>query len=278
MATSIDQAFIKQFEREVHEAYQRQGSKLRNTVRTINNVKGASTTFQKVGKGTASTKSTHGMVPVMNLDHTNVECTLQDYYAGDWVDRLDELKVNIDERQVIASAGANALGRKTDDLILSALASASTNEISDADTGLTKSKILEAFETFGDLDVPDDGQRFAVIGWKQWSELLAIEEFVSADYIGQSNLPYSSITQAKMWLGTIWIPHSGLPIDGNDIRSCYWYHKTSIGHASGSDVQTDVSWHGDRAAHFVNNMMSQGASLVDDSGVITIFCDETPDA
>ncbi|MCI5061299.1 MAG: phage capsid protein, partial [Alphaproteobacteria bacterium] len=43
MATTIDQAFIKQFEREVHEAYQRQGSKLRNSVRVINNVKGAST-------------------------------------------------------------------------------------------------------------------------------------------------------------------------------------------------------------------------------------------
>ena len=58
MATTIDQAFIKQFEREVHEAYQRQGSKLKNTVRSVNNVKGASTVFQKVGKGTASTKST----------------------------------------------------------------------------------------------------------------------------------------------------------------------------------------------------------------------------
>ena len=59
MATTIDQTFIKQFEREVHEAYQRQGSKLRNSVRTINQVKGSSAVFQKVGKGTASTKSTH---------------------------------------------------------------------------------------------------------------------------------------------------------------------------------------------------------------------------
>ncbi|MCB9988626.1 MAG: hypothetical protein H6868_04730 [Rhodospirillales bacterium] len=277
MATSIDQAFIKQFEREVHEAYQRQGSKLRNTVRTINKVQGASAVFQKVGKGTASTKSTHGMVPVMNLDHTSIEVTLQDYYAGDWVDRLDELKTNIDERQVIASAGANALGRKTDELIINALATSSTNQIVDANTGLTKAKILEAFETFGGLDVPDDGQRFAVVGWKQWSELLSLEEFVNADYIGRENLPYSSITQAKMWLGTIWIPHSGLPVDVNDIRSCYWFHKTAVGHASGSDVQTDVTWHGDRASHFVNNMMSQGAGLIDENGIIEIQCDETPD-
>src|SRR3546814_9265765 len=54
LSTSIDLSFVKQFEREVHEAYQRQGSLLRATVRSKNNVKGASTTFQKIGKGVAS--------------------------------------------------------------------------------------------------------------------------------------------------------------------------------------------------------------------------------
>lgn len=265
MSTTIDQAFIKQFEREVHEAYQRQGSKLRNTVRTITDVNGSSAVFQKVGKGTASTKATHGMVPVMNLDHSNIEVILSDYYAGNWVDRLDELKTNIDERQVIANAGAQALGRKTDELVINALAGATANIITDSNIGLTKDKILNAFETFGENDVPDDGQRFCIVGWKQWSDLLAIDEFVNADYIGAENLPFSSITQAKMFLGTIFIPHSGLPVDGSDIRSCYYYHKTAVGHAAASDVQTDVSWHGDRASHFVNNMMSQGAGLIDET-------------
>ena len=277
MSITIDQAFIKQFEREVHEAFQRQGSKLRNTVRTINNVNGSSAVFQKVGKGTASTKSTHGMVPVMNLNHTNVEVALQDYYAGDWVDRLDELKVNIDERQVIASAGAYALGRKTDELIITALSGASTYTVVDGNVGMTIDKVFGAFETMGKNDVPDDGQRFCVVGWKQWSQLLQLKEFVNADYIGQDALPYSTSTQAKMWLGTIWIPHSGLPIDGNDIRSCFWFHRNAVGHAAASDVQTDITWHGDRAAHFVNNMMSQGSVLIDEAGIITIKCDETPD-
>ena len=274
---TIDQAFIKQFEREVHESFQRQGSKLRNTVRTINNVKGSSAIFQKVGKGTASTKAQHGMVPIMNLDHSNVECVLEDYYAGDWIDHLDELKTNIDERQVIANAGANALGRKSDEMIITALEGASTNVIADGNVGLTKDKVLEAFENFGGSDVPDDGQRFAVVGWKQWSDLLKIEEFVSSDYIGNTDLPYAGMTQAKMWLGTVWMPHSGLPIDANDVRSCYFYHKTAVGHAVASDIETDISWHGDRADHFVNNMMSQGSVLIDEEGVIKIGCDETPD-
>lgn len=278
MATTIDQAFVKQFEREVHEAFQRQGSKLRNTVRVINNVNGSSAVFQKVGKGTASTKSTHGIVPVMNLDHSSVEVTLQDFYAGDWIDKLDELKLNIDERQVIANAGAYALGRKADEMIIDALASVgSGQEIADDNTGMTLDKVMDALGMLGDADVPDDGERFAVVGWKQWSELLTLKEFASADYVGADELPFKSTFQAKRWLGTLWIPHSGLPVDGNDIRSCFWYHKSAIGHAVSADVETDITWHGDRAAHFVNNMMSQGAKLIDASGVVEIKADETPD-
>ena len=124
MSVSIDNVFVKQFEADVHLAYQQMGTKLRSTVRSKSGVVGASTTFQKVGRGTASTKSRHGIVPVMNLNHEPVECVLQDYYAGDWVDALDELKVNIDERRVVASAGAYALGRKTDELIIAAMNSA----------------------------------------------------------------------------------------------------------------------------------------------------------
>lgn len=274
MVTSIDAAFVKQFEREVHEAYQRMGSKLRGTVRNVNSVRGASTVFQIVGQGTASTKSMHGLVPVMNVDHTNVECFLEDYYTGDWVDRLDELKINHDERQVIANAGAYALGRKTDELIINALGEATDNIIESQNSGLTLDKILEAFETLGDSDVSDDGQRYAVVGWKQWSDLLAIEQFANADYIGNDELPWKGVH--RQWLGTTWIPHSGLPMDSNGVRSCFWFHKAAVGHASGSDVQTDITWHGDRAAHFVNNMMSQGACLIDEDGIVVIEADETP--
>lgn len=269
MSDSITQAFTKQFEREVHEAYQRMGSKLRNAVRSKNNVQGASTVFQKVGKGTASTKARAGTVPVMNIDHTPVEVVLYDFYAGDWVDRLDELKTNIDERQVIANAGAYALGRKTDELIIAEL-DRSTNYAGSNSDGLTKAKVLEAFEMLGGADVPDDGQRYAVVGWKQWSQLLGIEEFANTQYVGPDELPWRG-TQAKRWLGSLWMPHSGLNAPGG-VRLCHWFHKTAVAHASGADVKTDITWHGDRAAHFVNNMMSQGAGLIDTAGVVTLRC------
>ncbi|MCT4575293.1 MAG: phage capsid protein [Alphaproteobacteria bacterium] len=272
MSTSIDQAFVKQFEREVHESFQRMGSKLVNTVRSKNNVLGSSTTFQKIGKGVASTKARNGTVPVMNLAHSTVECALSDYYAGDWVDRLDEVKTNIDERGVIANAGAYALGRKADDLIIAEL-SKSTNYAGSNSDGMTKAKILEAFEILGAADVPDDGNRFVVLGHKQFTELLSIPEFASAEYVGSDELPFKN-AQAKKWLGATFIAHSGLPKSSN-VRKCFFYHKNAIGHASGADIKTDISWHGDRASHFVNNMMSQGAKIVDTAGVVVMRCLES---
>ena len=165
MSATIDQAFVKQFQAEVHEAFQRQGSKLRPTVRSKTDVRGASTVFQKVGRGTAAAKARNGVVPVMNIDHSSVECFLQDYYAGDWVDRMDELKTNLDERMVAANAGAYALGRKTDQLIIAAFDSSTREAVGTAagqtdSAGLTRAKVLLAFEMLGNADVPDDGNRW----------------------------------------------------------------------------------------------------------------------
>ena len=38
-----------------------------------------------------------------------------------------------------------------------------------------------------------------------------------------------------MWLGTMWLPHSGLPLAGG-VRTCFWFHKSAVGHAIGQDV------------------------------------------
>ncbi len=270
MSVSIDKVFVKQFEADVHLAYQQMGTKLRATVRSKSGVVGASTTFQKVGRGTASTKSRHGIVPVMNLNHEPVECLLQDYYAGDWVDALDELKTNVDERRVVASAGAYALGRKTDELIIDAM-NAATNTVGDYAKGLSKDMILGALEILNTNDVPDDGRRFAVVGVHQWNELLSMEEFVSADYVGDT--PLTSGCEARKWLGITWVLHNGLPTDANG-RDCFIYHASSVGHACGQEVKTDISWHGERAAHFISNSMSQGAVLIDGDGIVRVKCSD----
>ena len=160
MANTIDTAFIKQFETEVHMAYQRMGSKLRNTVRTAN-VTGSTVRFQKIGTAEATTKSRNGNVTPMELAHTNVEATMADFYAAEYIDKLDELKININERQAVAQSAAAALGRKTDSLLITAMdAGANSTQIHDTSSAVEKADLLSVFETFGTANLPEDGQRY----------------------------------------------------------------------------------------------------------------------
>lgn len=274
MSTTIDVAFTKEYESEVHLAYQRQGSKLRNTVRRGQTTAGKDCTFQKIGKGTAGTKTRHGLVPVMNLDHTNVVCPRVDRYAGEWVDRLDELKINIDERGAIAKSQAWALGRATDDDIITAAATASNSTtIVVTSQNAVRNSVLEAVGQLLGRDVPFDGMIYGVISPVIWQFFMTFDAFSNADYTGP-DLPYKAPPGSmRTWLDVHWLNHTGLPL-ATTTRTGFLWHSTAIGHGVQQDVAMDISWHGDRAAHFFSASMSMGAVLIDDDGVEKLSLDE----
>ena len=276
MTATIDQAFVKQFEAEVNMAYQRMGSKLKPMVRNVNGVKGNTVQFQKVAKGSASTKARHAEVVAMNSVHSNVTATLSDFYAADYVDKLDELKVNIDERNIVAQNAAYALGRKTDEIItdtFDAGATALANNSAGTTTGMNLDKAQNVFEIFGNNDVPDDGQRYWVVGPKQWSDLLDIDQFSRAEYIGEADLPYKGGMTAKRWLSFMWMGFSGLSTTGSD-RNTIAFHKSSLGMGVGSDVRTEVNYIPEKVAHLTTSYMSMGAVLIDGDGVRIQKCAE----
>lgn len=240
---------------------------LRGTVRTKNNVQGSKARFQKVGKGTASTKARHSLIPTMNVDHNFVEATLEDHYASDYSDMLDEIKHNIDERNLLARAGARALGRKTDEIILTQMYTATTTAPTTAG-GLTVAKIDEAISALLGKDVEFDGQIFCPLSPTAWTQLFNIDTFVSADYVGDH--PLTKFKQSAVhWKGVNWFPHTGLQHDGTNAL-CPMYHMSALGHAIGAEVATDITWQGERAAHFISNSMSQGATKIDDEGIVLI--------
>lgn len=272
MSASITNAFIEQFESEVHIAYQRQGSKIGGLVRR-KAVSGDRTTFFKAGKGTAGTKSRHGLVPLMNVDHNSVECVLADYYAADYVDKLDELKINIDERRVVASAGAWALGRKSDEILTDVMKVDTSNAlIAAGGTGLTQTKVSTTFERFGNQDIPDDGNRYFLVGPEGWTDLLAITAFSSADFIGADSLPYKGGMVAKQWMSFTFIGFTGLPAGAGgaaETRSIA-FHRNSTGFGVGQEVSTKVDWIAERAAHLITSSMSQGAVVIDGTAIQNI--------
>ena len=276
MASSITNAFITQFEAEVHMAYQRMGSKLKNLVRTVNGVNGSTVKFQKVAKGTANTKARHAEVVAMDLAHTAVSATLTDYYAADYVDKLDELKVNIDERQVVAQSAAYALGRKTDEVLIAVLDAATSIAVdvnSDSVETLSLIKAKNMMEVFNGNDVPDDNQRYWAVGPKQWSDLLSVDQFSRVEYVGPQDLPFPSGLTAKRWMGFLFFVHSGLSLSGDD-RKTLAFHKSAIGLGIGSDVRTEVNYIPEKVSHLITSMLSLGSVEIDGNAARVQLCDE----
>tara|TARA_R100001369_G_scaffold92782_2_gene139814 strand:+ start:6696 stop:7511 length:816 start_codon:yes stop_codon:yes gene_type:complete len=267
MANTIDTAFIKQFESEVHMAYQRMGSKLRNTVRTVSNVAGSVVRFQKIGAGSASTKSRNGLVTAMELAHTTVEATMSDYYAAEYIDKLDELKTNIDERQAVAKSAASALGRKTDDILVTAMdAGANSTQIHDTSSAVEKADLLAVFETFGVADLPEDGGRYIAMNPKGFADLFGITEFASSDFVGEQNLPYAGGMTMKQFLGFNIFSTSSVAA-GKSL--CY--HTSAVGLGISSDVSTELNYIPDRVSHLATSMMSMGSVVIDDNGIYELL-------
>lgn len=272
----ISASFVRQYEAEVHMAYQQGGSMLRPTVRTKSGIVGMSTTFSRIGKGEATQKGRHDDVDPMDVDHSQVTATLEDWYAPAYVDKLDEYKIKHDERHALSQTGAHAIGRKVDSLIVAAATAAAVggNVVGDGTTLLTLDNALEAFAVFNATEVPDDGQRYAVVGPRQWNALLKIDQFAKSDYVG-TEYPFLKGREAKRWLNIIWMMHNGLTTTGTGATAatkCLIYHKTALGLAEGgSGITAEINYVPQKVAHLCNNMISCGAVAIDPSGIVCLW-------
>lgn len=262
MANTIDQAFIKQFESEVHLVFQKQASRMKNTCR-IAQVQGSEVRWQVLGKGTASTKARNADVTPMNPVHSYVDATLADWYAAEYVDKLDELKININERQALASTEAYALGRKCDEIIITAAEAGAT----DAGTiDLTTTDGATAiFRRFGEAEVPDDGNRFCFVSHKGWTDLMGIDEFANMDYIRPEQATWATGATAKNWLGINWVTDTQLTNNATNTTGLAW-HMRAMGVGMGVDVTTEMNYVAEKVAWLVTSYISLGAAVIDPTG------------
>jgi hypothetical protein len=278
----ISAAFVTQYEAEVFMAYQQGGSKLRNTVRVRSGVVGSTDKFTKIGKGVANQKTRHGDVSAMDVDHSQIQVSLEDWYAPDYVDVLDEYKIKHDERRALTQSGAYAIGRKVDQLIIAGATASlpAARIVGTGAAGLDLALCLDAFALLNLGDVPDDGQRYAVVGPYQWNQLLQIDQFAKSDYVGADAPVWLKGTEAKRWLNIVWLMHTGLTVTNvaaagsdpaYDYTSCLMFHKSALGLAEGGEgLKSEINYVPEKVAYLCNNMISAGAVRIDDAGVVQI--------
>ena len=271
MANTISTAFIAQYNAEVKLAYQR-GALLRATVRTAS-AEGSTYVFQKIGTGAATDKGRNGNVVPMNPTHATATATLVDKYAPEYIDNLDTLKENIDERSAMVTTAVMALQRYADSQIVAVLDANASTSTGSASTGFTMTKVAAGlFTQLYGSDVPDDGQVTGAIGWKSYGEMIQLQQFSSQDYV--SDYPMLRGSGATKWLNVLWVPTSGLNTAGTTYRRNYIYHKTAIGHAIGQEVKTEVNYIPEKVAWLINAYLSMGAVEIDSAGIVPMPCAE----
>jgi hypothetical protein len=274
MSTTIDQAFVKEFDSMVSVEYQRTGSKLKGAVRVKPTNNANSVRFPKYGQGEMGSKSRHGDIPLLNVEHTYVEVTVSDYYGGEYIDDLDLIKTNIDEKQLAAQAIANAAGRKVDDRLVDIMHDATPtagNAQANGATSFTKTKVLNLFETMGTREIPDDGQRYCIVTPKAWvNGLMGITEFTNQDYIGPDMLPWTTGVTAKRWMGILWMQFTGLQTVSAGVKRCIAWHKPAIGLAENTDLRTNFDWVAQKASWLAQGRISCEGVVIQASGLFHI--------
>lgn len=286
MSVQITTAFVEQYKSNVFHLAQQKGSKLRDAVRT-ESIVGKSHFFERIGS-TAAVKRTsrHADTPRVDTPHSRRKVTMDDYDWADLIDDSDKVRLLISPQSEYAKAGAYAMGRTMDDVIIAAatgnafggvsggstIALPAGQKIAHGSTGLTIAKLISAKEKLDAANVDPDEARVLVCSAKQISDLLGTTQITSADFNSVKALVQGDI---DTFMGFKFIRSERLGTDSNGNRQVLAFTNTAIGLALGKDIQTKISERADKNySTQVYLCMTIGATRVEDEKVIEIACTE----
>lgn len=284
MVSTIDVAFIEEYNADVHMNFRQMGSRLMNTTRK-GSVQAKRVYWQKFGLLAAQSKTRNAQHSFIDPEHTRVFADMADWYVPTLIDDLDLLKLNIDEKRAHAQAHVAALGKKVDDVLLAAMyAGKNATDLGDPAAAFDFDTAMSIITTFQVNEVPDDGQRFAALHPYAWAQFLKVPEFANADYVGQDMLPFKGGMTAKLWMGVYWMPLPNIylgdaagagvaptgAVDTLNVANNLVWHRSAIGHGVNSEINTTWDWENTYSAWSCVSSMSLGASVIDDQGIYRV--------
>ena len=279
MAISLANNFVTLFDAEVKQAYQGK-AELVGAVRQRRGVEGSTVKFPKVGRGVATPRVGQTDVTPLNVGFSNVTLTLEDWIAAEYSDIFSQAKVNFDERNELVQVLGNAIGRRQDQLIISALQNSGTsltvsNDIGGSDTNMNVAKLREAKALMDKNNVPMEG-RHILLHSNGLKSLLAETAVTSSDFNTVKALVNGELNQ---FLGFTFHTigdrtEGGLAIDGSNDRTCFAFHKDAVGYGEGIAPKTEINYIPEKTSWLVSAMLSAGATTIDAEGIVSIVCRE----
>jgi hypothetical protein len=277
MSNTLSSVAVTEFDSMVKHAYQN-ASLLRNAVTVRNNVVGDTYKFRAMGKGTASARgTTQTDVTPMNVAHSLVTATLANYVAPEYTDIFDQAEVNFDEKQELAKTIAGALGRRLDDIVITAMDAATpAATVGTGSTALAAEDLIDAKVELVKGGV-GSADLYCAISGAGLAGLLADEKVSSADY---QNVKALVNGEVNTFAGFNVIVIEDRTVGGltttADVTAGYAFAKDAIGLAIGVDNKTTIDYVPEKVSYLCNGMLKAGAAVRDEAGLIQINFDATP--
>lgn len=284
---NITTAFVKQFGSNVEMLVQQKGSRLRGAVRVEAGIVGEEAFFDQLAATAAIKKTTRNAdTPLIKSDHRRRRLSLFDFEWADLVDSQDKLKTLIDPESAYVLNAAWALGRSTDDEIITAFnATAFTGkeggtsvtlpasqQIVAGGVGLTIAKLRSAKEILGLADVDPDEPRFIAVSPKQLTDLLATTEVTSSDFNTVKALVQGEI---DTFMGFKFIETNRLPVDSSSDRLVFVWAMNGILLGIAEDLTARIEERADKSfANQVYLKMGIGATRMEEEKIVEIACVE----
>lgn len=250
-------------------AYEQKQSHLRGTVTTEGDVKGNNFVFIIEGVAdTAVSRGANGLIPYASDDQTSATCTLAEYHHLARKNNFNIYSSSVPQRTSMQRRGIVSLNTKTDDIILTQLAT-TTYSANGGSTiaGMTIAGLLEACAILDENKVPDDGERYGLLTPMAWAHAMKINQFSSADWV--PDRPFMKYTQWRLWNGVKWCRHPNLPGVGGATASCFVYHKAAVGHGLNmGEMVTKVGTNEEQDYSWARTSAYQGAKMLQTAGVV----------
>ena len=277
MSVNLSPVAVTEFDSMVKHAYQN-ASLLRNAVTVRNNVVGDIYKFRAMGKGTATARgTTQTDVTPMDVEHSLVQATLANYVAPEYTDIFDQAEVNFDEKQELAKTIAGALGRRLDDIVISAMDAATpAATVGVGTTALAAEDLIDAKVELVKGGV-GSADLYCAISGAGLAGLLADDKVSNADYQNVKALVNGEVnTFAGFNVIVIEDRTVGGLTTASDVTAGYAFAKDAIGLAIGIDNKTTIDYIPEKVSYLCNGMLKAGAAVRDTAGLIQVNYDATP--
>lgn len=277
MSLNLSQIEIEQFLSDAHAEFQSEGFLLRDKVRTKTGTKGAIVHFPVFGEGMANQKAPQDDVTPMNVSNRDVEVTIEDWYAAEYVDRSFKNKLAVNAVDEYTKLCSWAIARRADQLVIDAIAGATYSttptstqgaQIAAGGTGFTFAKFLEAHKFLRQRSA-NHGKRVCMINAEAEADLLDVTELTSSDFVNKKALESDGLNGMTI-MGIEFVVIPTMNEGGLSDTKGYMFNEMAVGYADSETLGGDISWENVKTSYLINMWLEANAAVIDAKGLVEI--------